>query len=96
MLIDNVEGVDIIMLMNNLLEYSDNYYMTSRSLWNYYSDEVHDAATEVVTNYRKNNKTTASESFEYKTKVIGSTPDNNNRLDAEVVVPLKYLPLINC
>ena len=84
------------MLMNNLLEYSDNYSMTSRSLWNYYRDEVHDAASEIVTNYRKSSKTTASESFEYKTKLIGSTPDNNNRLDAEVVVPLKCLPLINC
>ena len=38
-----------------------------------------------------NNKTTTSKSFEYKTKIIGSTPDNNSRLDAEVVSPLKYL-----
>ena len=43
-------------------------------------------------NYRiDKNKTTASKSFEYKTKIIGSTPDNNSRLDAEVAVPLKYL-----
>ena len=46
-----------------------------------------------------------SKSFEYKTKVIGSTTDDKNILDAEVVVPLKYLsnfwrsldsPLSNC
>ena len=29
--------------------------------------------------------------FEYKAKLIGSTPDNASRLNTEVVVPLKYL-----
>ena len=52
-----------------------------------------------------NNKTIASKSFEYKTKIIGRTLDANNTLNAEVVVPLKYLnnfwrfldlPLISC
>ena len=52
-----------------------------------------------------NNSKTTSKSFEYKAKVIGRTPDDNNTLDAEVVVPLKYLSnfwrflnlsLINC
>ena len=38
-----------------------------------------------------NNKTTTSKSFKYKTKIIGITPNNENRLNAEVVVPLKYL-----
>ena len=33
---------------NNLLEYCDNYSMTSRSLWNYYRDEVNDDANEIV------------------------------------------------
>ena len=37
-----------------------------------------------------NNKTTANKSFQYKTKIIGSTSGNNSRLDAEAVVPLKY------
>ena len=31
-LIDNVEDLDIVMLMYNLLEYSQNYSMTSRRL----------------------------------------------------------------
>ena len=58
-------------------------------------------------NYRLNNKKTAatSKSFEYKTKIIGRAPDDNNRLDTKVVVPLKHLnnfwrsldlPFINC
>ena len=43
-------------------------------------------------NYRNNNnKTTTSKSFEYKTKIIENTKDDDNTLDKEVVVPLKYL-----
>ena len=67
------------MSMYNLLEYNDNYSMTSGSLWNYYRNEVNDDANEIVANYRiNNNKTTISRSFEYKTKVIKRTPANNN------------------
>ena len=76
----------------NLLEYNDNYSTTSGSLRNYYRDEVNDAANENDNiNRINNNKTTTSESFEYKTKIIGSMPNNNNLLEAKVVVPLKYL-----
>ena len=38
-----------------------------------------------------NNKTRKSKSLEYKIKLIGSAPNTDSRLDAEVVVPLKYL-----
>ena len=31
--IDNVKYIDIVMLMYNLIEYSDNYSKTSESLW---------------------------------------------------------------
>ena len=50
-----------------------------------------------------NNKTITSKYLEYKIKIIGRTPDN--LIDAEIVVPLKYLSniwrfldlsLINC
>ena len=34
------------MPMYNLLEYSDNYSMTSESFWNYYKDELNDSANE--------------------------------------------------
>ena len=96
------------MPMYNLLEYSDNYSITSGSLWNFYRDEINYSANENndANNYRiNNNKSTTSKSFEYKTKIIRRTPNDNNVLDAEVVVPLKYLsnfwrsldlPLINC
>ena len=94
------------MPIHNLLEYSDKYSLTSASLWNYYTDEINDYVNENANNYRiNNNKTIVSKSFECKTKIIGSAPNNNNILDAEVVAPLTYLssfwrsfdlPLINC
>ena len=105
--VHNAEDRDIVMPMYNQLEYSDNYSMTSGNLSNYYRDEINDYMNENDANNNRinNNKTIASKSFEYKTKLIGSTPDNNNNtLNAEVVVPLKYLsnfwkclhlPLIN-
>ena len=37
--IDNAEDVDVVMLMNNLLEYSKNYRKTTGSLRNYDRDE---------------------------------------------------------
>ena len=33
-----------------------------------------------------NSKTTANKSFKYKAKIIGSTPDNVSRLNAEVEI----------
>ena len=40
--IDNVEDLDIIMPMYNMLEYSDNYFMSARRLWNYHRDKMND------------------------------------------------------
>ena len=46
------------MLMYYLLEYSDNYSITLRILWNYYRDEANDSVNENndTNNYRINNK----------------------------------------
>ena len=82
------------MPINNLLEYSDNYSMTSGSLWNHYRDEVNDDTNENNPDNNKinNNKTITSTFFEYKTKKkIGRTYDDNNTLDTKIVVSLKYL-----
>ena len=40
-----------------------------------------------------NNIIITSKSSEYKTQLIGNTPNNNNVLGTEVVVPLKYLSI---
>ena len=70
--------------------------MTSGSLWNYYRDEIDDDVNENDGNNNKinNNKTITNKSFEYKIKIIGRAPDNNNTVDAEVVVPLSYLSFL--
>ena len=55
----------------NLLEYSNNYSMTSGSLWDYYKDEINDDQNEVDDNGNKinNRKRTKSKTFKYKTKL---------------------------
>ena len=75
----------------NLLEYSDNYFMPSESLCNYYRNEINDNENENngARNRINNNKKITSKSFEYKTKLTGRTPNNNNVLEVEVVVPLQ-------
>ena len=91
-LIDNAEDLDITIPIHNLLEYSDNYSITSDSLWNQYWHEINNSANENndANNYRiNNNKTATSKFFQYKTKVIGRTPNDNNVLDTKVVVPFK-------
>ena len=82
--------------------------MVSGSLLNYHRDEMNDDGNEnnAANDYSiYNNHTVTSRSFEYKTKIIGRTPTNNNTLDTEVAVSLKHLsnfwrsldlPLINC
>ena len=81
------------MPMYNLLEHGNNYSMTLTSLWNCYRDKVNDSANETDDNDHKinNNKTTTNKFFESKTKIIGSTSNSNNVLDAEVAAPLKCL-----
>ena len=93
--VDNAKDIDIVMPMYNLIEYSDNYAKTSGSLWQYYRDEA-------------NNNLADSESFKFKVKITGKTPNDDNEKDVEIMVPLKYLsnfyinkrtlelPLINC
>ena len=106
--IENAEDLDINIPMYNLLEYSDNCCMTSGTLWNYYRDEVNDDKNEIDnanSNRINHKKTMPSKSFEYNTRIIWRAPADNNTLDVEVVVSLKYLsnfwrflhlPLINC
>ena len=62
-LMDNAEDLDIIMPMYNLLEYSQNYSITSESLWNYNRDEIDDV----------DDNTSERKSFKYKTKIKGKT-----------------------
>ena len=76
--IDNVHDIDIVMLICNLIEYSDNYSKACGSLWQYYKDDPNDNLTD-------------SESFKSKVKITGNTPNNENTKDVEIIVPLRYL-----
>ena len=90
--IDNAKDTDIVMVMYNLIEYSNNYLKKSGILWQYYKDEP-------------NGNLADSELFKSKVKITGSTPDNGDTKDVEIIVPLRYLSnfwktleisLINC
>ena len=92
------------MPLYNLLEYSEIYWKTRGSLWNYYRDESSDRLSP---NF---------ESFKYKTSITGNTynvgaggagydAEKVGKNETEIVVPLKHLsdfwvtlniPLINC
>ena len=76
--IDNAQDIDIVMPVYNLIEYSDNYSKPSGSLWQYYKDDP-------------NNNITDSESFKFKVKITGKTPNDGNTKDVEIIVPLKCL-----
>ena len=101
----DAEDLDIAMRIYNLLEYRYNYSMKLGSLWSYYRGEVNDDEKEKhnANCTINNSEIKTSKSFEYNTKLKGCAP--NNKLDAEVVVLLKYLsdfwrflnfPLISC
>ena len=91
--------------MYNLLEYSKNYEKTSRSLFNYYRDEPKDH-DEGDGDNSINISIGGSNSFDYKTKIVGSLAAGElEKDDIEIAIPLKYLgnfwrsldiPLINC
>ena len=68
------------MPMYNLIECSKTYRKTTDSFWNYYRDEP------------RNPLSSNSESFKYKTNIVGGTPENNDSLiDGKVFIPLKHL-----
>ena len=99
--IDNAKDIDIVMPMYNLIEYSDNYAKTTRSLWQYCKDIPARDNNNLIEGFTAANLT---DSFNFKAKITGRT-GNGGTKDVEIMVPLKYLsnfwrtlemPLINC
>ena len=110
--VDTAENVDIVMLMYNLIEYSDNYQDSSATLYQYKRDEP--PRVNPIDDLTANN----SDSFRYNVNLLGNPntvvipapaaggdPIGISRISIKVVVPLKYLsnffrsleiPLINC
>ena len=101
-LVENVEDLDVVMPMYNLPEYSKNYEKTS---FNYYRDEPKEhtiGGGDDAINISNRN----SNSFDYKTEIIGSLDAGEDKKeDVTIAIPSKYLgnfwrsldiPLINC
>ena len=68
--VDNAEYIDIVMPMYNLIEYSDNYSKTSRTLWQYCKEIP---AVDDDGGIADFNGANATDSFNFKTKVTGQT-----------------------
>ena len=100
--VETAENLDIIMLMYNSLEYSDNYADSSGNLYQCKRDEKNIGSDGNLVNVTTAN----SSSFKYKSSLSGKPAATTGVLEnAEIVVPLKYLsnffkslkmPLINC
>ena len=89
------------MNLYNLIEYSDNYEQSSGSLWQYKRDEQNMNAAGNINNVNTNDPS----SFKYKSGLLeglttrdvaaNANPDIANAhrlyLDAQAVVPLKYI-----
>ena len=90
-LIEDADDLDIIMPMYNLLYYSKNCRKTTSSLWNYYRDKPNsgydnDDRDRIYYSIKNSN------SFDYKTSIIGKLEGNNTELEnIKIVVPLKHL-----
>ena len=70
--IDNAQYIDMVMLMYNLIEYSDNYSKTSGSLWQYCKEIPTLDANGAINNF---NGANISDSFTFKTNITGETND---------------------
>ena len=102
--VETAENLDIIMLMYNLIEYSDNYAGSSGSLYQFKRDESPMNITGNLLNVALDNST----SLKYKASLLGKATDadgNGRSLkNTKIDFPLKYLsnffrslemPLIN-
>ena len=85
--VETAENLDITMSVYNLLEYSDNYADSSKSLYQFKRDESPMNDDKIPLNN--------STSFKYKASLLGKAADvdgNDRSLkNTKTVIPLKYL-----
>ena len=75
--VDNGKDIAIVMPINNLIEYSNNYSKKYGSLWQHCKDTSAVNNNGDVVDF---NGANATDSFSFKTKITGQT-DNNERID---------------
>ena len=97
--IDNAKDIDVVMPMQNLIEYSNSYSKTSGRLWQCQTDEPFRNDDGVINNFPVN-----SAFVKFKQKITGEREADGTK-DVEIMVPLKYwsnfwktleMLLINC
>ena len=85
---DDVQEIDIVMLLYNLIEYSDASSKTSGSLWQYYRDGPDLGPSNDIIDFPDDKN--KSNSFKFKQEKIEKT-GKGGRKNIEIMVPLKYL-----
>ena len=84
----DAHDIDVVMPVQNLIEYSDNYSKISGILWQYCRNEPTLATNGDITDFNTDNADTNS--FKIKEKITGQTGINGTKI-VETMVPLKYL-----
>ena len=91
----NAKDFDVVILMYNLIEYSDNYLKVSQSLWRYCK------AIPTVNNNGdiiEFNDANAIDSFNFKVKITGQTGDNvtvaNQGASFAITETKHYIPVV--
>ena len=85
--IDNAKYIVVIMLIYDIMEYSNIYSKTSGSLWQYYSDELALTNLAAIANFHGADN---SASCKLKQKITSLIGDNGTK-NVKTMVPLKYL-----
>ena len=71
--VDYASVINVIMSMYNLIEYTENYFDTSGSVWDFKRDEI-------VNNADVTNDDNAP-SFKYKASIVGDTKDHGIKME---------------
>ena len=76
--VDDAHDIDVVMPMYKLIEYSDNYFKTSRILWHYCKDQPAVDNNGAIVYFIVANSIT--DSFKIKEKLTTQTSDNCTKM----------------
>ena len=74
--VDNVHDNDVVISMNNLIEYGENYSKTFGILWEFYKRELA-LTNNAIIDFNVGN--TDTDSFKIKEKITGQTGKNGTK-----------------
>ena len=72
-----VKYIDIVIIIYDLIEYSDNYSRTPGSLWQYYKDEEFLIDNGAIAGFPADKNNSAS--FKFETKITGRTGNDGTK-----------------